>query len=332
MSRKQENNRRRRKKRKSFLKSFILSIVIFSIAGFGIIYAMNILNKVDSVEIPKDDVDLGIKDDAIEHNDVINIVLFGLDEPDSNNGGRSDSIMIASLDKVHKKIKLTSIMRDTYVNIPGHGMDKINHAHAFGGPELSIKTINQNFNMNIREFASVDFFGLENIINTLGGIEVDVKDNEVKHVNQGVRGMNIMDGKRGKQITGSGLQKLTGRQAVSYSRIRRAGDGDFERTQRQRFVLEQVIHKGLNAGITKYPELLNTAFPFVKTSLSKKEILSLGTFVLTSGIDDVDKFRLPLNKFLSEERINGVAYIVPNTLEDNTEALRAFIYDDVKEE
>ncbi|OLS02630.1 LCP family protein [Tissierella creatinophila] len=327
-----EHKKNRRKKRRSFFRVFLTSIFIFTLLGFGVMYGLSILNKVDSVKIPKNDTDLGINNDAVENRDVINIALFGLDEPDAENGGRSDSIIIASLDKVHKKIKLTSIMRDTYVDIPGHQKDKINHAHGFGGPELAIKTINQNFNMNIRDFATVDFFGLESIIDTLGGLEVDIKPNEVKYVNMGVRGMNIMDGKRGKQLSDSGLQNLTGRQAVAYSRIRKTGDGDFERTERQRFVLEQVIHKGLNAGISKYPSLLNTTLPFVKTSLSKKEILSLGTFVFTSGIETVEKYRLPLNNYLLEQKINGVAYIVPNTLEDNVEALKSFIYDDIKVE
>ena len=322
----------RRKRRRSFFRVFTLAVFIFLLIGAGIIYGYNTLNKVDNVEIPKNDEELGIKDDVFEHKDVLNIALFGLDEPEAINGGRSDSIIIASLDKVHKKIKLTSIMRDTYVEIPGYKNNKINHAHSYGGPELAIKTLNQNFDMNIREFATVDFFGLEKIIDTLGGLEINVKENEVEYANFGIRGMNRMDGKSGGYLEESGLQTLNGRQAVSYSRIRKTGDGDFERTERQRFVLEQVINKGLNAGIGKYPALLNTALPFVKTSLSKKEILSLGTFVLTSGINEVDKYRLPLDSLLKEEKINGVAYIIPDTLEDNVAALKKFIYDDIKTE
>lgn len=322
-----------RRKKQSFFKVFFIAILAFLIIGVGIIYAYNTLNKVDNVTIATDDEELEIDDNVMEHSDVMNIALFGLDEPDAKNGGRSDSIIVASLDKVHKKIKLTSIMRDTYVDIPGYGMDKINHAHSFGGPELAIKTINRNFDMNIREFATVDFFGLEKIINTLGGIEIDVlNDEERKYVNMGVRDMNRTDGKNGTHITDPGLQTLTGRQAVAYSRIRKTGDGDFERTQRQREVLEKVIHKGLDAGITKYPALLNTTLPYVTTSLSKTEILSLGKFVLTSNINKVDKYRLPLNKYLLEQKINGVSYIVPNTIEDNTAALKAYIYDDIKED
>lgn len=329
MSRKKRNNRR---KKRTFMRVFLVSIIIFALLGFGVMYGINILNKVDSVEIPQDDSALGIKDEAIDNSDVINIALFGLDEEDSENGGRADTIMIASLDKVHKKIKLTSIMRDMYVDIPGHKKDKINHSHSFGGPELAIKTINQNFDMNIREFVTIDFFGFEKIIDTLGGVKVDVKPNEVSYVNRGVRDANRLDGSNGKQITDSGTQVLNGRQAVAYSRIRKTGDGDFERTERQRFVLEQIIHKGLNSGITKYPALLNTALPLVKTSLSKTEMLSLGKFVFTSKIDTIDKYRLPVNGYFTEDKINGVFYLVPDSLEDNTRALKSFIYDDIKTE
>lgn len=329
MSRKKRNSRRRRK---SFFRVFLLSIFIFSLIGFGVTYIFNILNKVDSVEIPVDDTELGIKDEAIENSDVINIALFGLDQEEGESVNRADTIMIASLDKVHKKIKLTSIMRDTYVDIPGYKKDKINHSHAFGGPELSIKTINQNFDMNIREFVTIDFFGFEKIIDTLGGLEIDVKENEVFYVNRGVRDANRLDGTKGESISGSGLQTLDGRQAVAYSRIRKVGDGDFERTERQRFVLEQIVHKGLNAGITKYPSILNSALPLVKTSLSKTEMLSLGTFVFKSDIQEIDKYRLPINGHFLEEKIGGVFYLVPDTLEDNVDALKSFIYDDIKTE
>lgn len=324
--------RYKRKKNKSFFKIFISALILFTMLGILVAYGYNLLNKIDNVEIPKDDWSLGIKDDVVEDRNVINIALFGLDANPNDEPSRSDSIMIASLDKVHKKIKLTSIMRDTYLYIPDHGNDKANHAYAFGGGELAVRTINQNFDMNIRDFVTIDFFGLEKIIDALGGIEVDVKANEVSYVNRGVRDANRLDDSYGSSISSSGPQILTGRQAVAYSRIRKTGDGDFERTERQRFVLEELIHMGLNAGITQYPNLLNTALPLVETSLDKKEILSLGSFVFTSGIDKVEKYRIPLNKYLIDERINGAAVLVPNTLQDNVDALKAFIYDDIRED
>ncbi|NLJ98225.1 MAG: LCP family protein [Tissierellia bacterium] len=318
---------RKNKKRRRFRRVFFISLIIFA-AIF--VYGYNILNKMDSADISKDDTELGITDESADSKDVVNIALFGLDRRDTSGGGRSDSVMIASLDKKHKKIKLTSLMRDTYIDIPGRGMDKLNHAYSFGGPELAIRTINQNFNMNIREFATVDFFGLEKIIDVMGGVEIDVKSNEVKYINTGVKEMDRLDNSSSPLVQQEGTQLLTGRQAVSYSRIRKTGNGDYERTERQRVVLEQVLKRGMNAGITKYPALLNAMLPYVETSLSKPEILSLGTSVLTSGIRDIDQYRIPADGYVKNQTINGVSYVVPQSLEDNVMLLNKFIYEDEK--
>lgn len=329
---KKNKKKKHRTRRQIFRRVFFLSMLIFTLMGFGLLYAYNLLDKIESAEIPTNDKELGIKEDVFEDKKIINILLFGVDEKNSQHTGRSDSIMIATLDKQHKKIKLTSIMRDTYLDIPGKGMDKINHAYSIGGPELAIKTINQNFDMNIREYATVDFFGLEKIIDTLGGLEVNVKPNEVSFINNGVRNMNKLDGKNGKLLQSSGNITLTGRQAVAYSRIRKTGNGDYERTERQRIVLEKIINKGLNAGITKYPALLDAMLPHVETSLSKSEILSYGTSVITSGIKTIDKFRIPADGYVEDARINGISYVVPVELEDNVKILHTFIYDDKKPE
>lgn len=292
---------------------FTIAIILLILIGAPSFYSLQLLDKVNNVEIPKIDDELGIKEEIIEkHNkEITNIALFGVDSKSSLEKGRTDSIIILSLDREHKKIKLTSIMRDTYVNIPDKGMDKINHAYAFGGPELSLKTINQNFNINIREFVTVNFQGLEDIIEALGGVEVNVKENEVKHVPGSFSGNQILDGK----------------QALAYSRIRKTGNGDFERTERQRVILEKIIDKGLNQGIAQYPKLLNALLPYVETSLSKSEILKLGTSIFTSNIKNIEKFRIPLDEYSKSEKINGVYYLVPHTLEDNIESLQDFIYE-----
>ena len=301
-------------------KKILLPIILIIICLIAVgIYGSTILGKVNQVEITDKDQDLGIKEekdtnkeeDTKENTNITNIALFGIDSRSPEEKGRSDSIIIASLDRQHKKIKLTSIMRDTYVDINDRGMDKINHAYAFGGPELSIKTINQNFDMNIREFATVDFEGLENIIDVFGGIEVDIKANEISHV---------PNSHEGKQI-------LNGKQALAYSRIRKTGDGDFERTERQRFILEKIINQGLNAGISQYPKLLSTLFSYVDTSLSKGEMLKLGSSIFTSNIKTVEKFRIPVDEHGKGQMINSIYYLVPDTLEDNIKLLHEFIYE-----
>lgn len=289
-----------------------LVILILSIGGAAI-YISQLFGKMNSVAIPETDKDLGIKKEVLKKEEpkITNIALFGIDRRNPEERGRSDSIMIASIDTKHKKIKLTSIMRDTYVDIPGKGMDKINHAYAFGGPELSLKTINQNFDMNIREFATVDFGGLEHIINALGGVDVDIKDYEVRHVPDSY----------------VGTQTLNGKQALAYTRIRKSGNGDYERADRQRLVLEEIINKGLRAGVTKYPKLLNTTLPFVDTSLSKTEILKLGSSSFNADVKNVEQFRIPTDEHGQGQMIKQIYYLVPQTLEDNVGLLHEFIYE-----
>jgi len=300
-------------------KEIYMPIIILVLMTVSLrIYSVRLVGKVNTVEISHTDEDLGIKplvfeDETIteeEISKVINIALFGLDKRDSYEIGRSDSIIIASLDQENKKIKLTSVMRDTYVDIPGIGMDKINHAYAFGGPELSLKTINQNFHMNIRDFAAVDFDGLEHVIDILGGVEVTLNQDETRFV---------PGSKAGSQI-------LTGQQALAYSRIRATGNADFERTERQRTILEYVINKGLRAGITQYPKLLHAMLPYVDTSLSTDEILQLASSIFTSNIKNVEQFRIPLDNHAQGERINDIYYLVPDTLEDNIKLLHRFIF------
>ena len=153
-----KSNKKKKKKSLGFkiFIGFLCFILTIAIVGGG--YFIGLLNKMDNVELNKDN--LGIVEDEFKEydnvNKIKNIALFGVDATDGESG-RSDSIIIATVDPVHNKIKLTSIMRDSYVSIDGHGDDKINHAYAYGGPELAIKTINENFGMNIEDFVSVNF-------------------------------------------------------------------------------------------------------------------------------------------------------------------------------
>src|SRR5699024_7564303 len=167
MGRMQKKNRKKKKRnRKVILLFIIVAILGGSFGGFG----YSILDKIESRKISQSDEELGISGDN-KNDTVVNIALFGVDSRDTEGmSGRSDTVVIASIDKKHDKIKLTSLMRDTYLDIPNKGMDKLTHAYAYGGPELAIKTINQNFDMNIRDYATVDFFGLEAIIDALGGV------------------------------------------------------------------------------------------------------------------------------------------------------------------
>ncbi|MGL5506585.1 MAG: LCP family protein, partial [Paraclostridium sp.] len=175
----------------------------------------------------------------------INIALFGLDRRNEKEKARSDSIMIASIDINKQNIELVSLLRDTLVEIDGYGKDKLNHAYAYGGAPLAIQTINDNFDLNIDKYIAVDFFSLAKVIDILGGVEVELKDYEAKQINNNLVELNSIEGlsEGSDYISGKGIKNLNGRQAVAYSRIRKEGNGDYQRTERQRNILKSLAKK-----------------------------------------------------------------------------------------
>ena len=293
----------------------IIGVFLISIGGVYI-YGRHIYNKVEKVEVDKEEV--GITEEVEEklspyNNSVINIALFGVESYDGSTG-RSDSIIIATIDTIHKKLKLTSIMRDSYVNISGIGNDKINHAYAFGGPQLAIKTLNENFDLNIQDFVAVNFDSLPKIIDMLGGVTVDVTEEEVSHISG---------------INSAGTYNLTGAQALAYSRIRYATGGDYVRTERQRTILTKMYEKILSINPTQYTSLLNEGLSMLQTSLDYSKILELGTEVLKMGVTTLEQERFPLDGYCQGEIINGVYYLIFNK-SLTVEQLYNYIFEDVK--
>jgi len=161
----------------------VLGIIAVCVAA-GYTYMHFQLNKINKVDIPKTNEELNISNTASNLDAaVVNIALFGVDRRSESEIGRSDSIMILSIDKTHNKLKLSSIMRDTYVDVEGHGMNIITHAYVYGGAALAVKTLNTTFDLNIKDYVTVDFFGLEKIIDNVGGIELNITSEEVKYIN-----------------------------------------------------------------------------------------------------------------------------------------------------
>lgn len=320
--------RQKRKKKRSFPRKFFTFIFILVVLGISGAFAVSsiFLGDIDKVEISDD---LNISEELNKNKNIINIALFGIDTRDEGYSGRADTIMIGTLDKEHKKLKLTSIMRDTYVSIPERGFDKINHSYAYGGPELAIKTINQNFDMNITDYVTVNFEALEKIVDAVGGVEIDVKQSEISSLNHNIQELDNIDGITSEKVTSGGLQTLTGRQAVGYSRIRYIGNGDYERTERQRSVLENIVNKVLNEGsLTQTLTLIKNLTPYIETSLSNTQMVGYATSLFSSGIHTMENARLPLDEYAQEGTWNGTFYLKPKTLSDNVTYLHEFIYEE----
>lgn len=309
-------NKHSKKKMKTWLKWVIgiVSILVL-ILVIGVVAVYNTLGKMEQVSV--DTSDLSINYEEIQefenHEDIINIALFGIDSVDGVTG-RSDAIMIATIDPIHNKLKLTSIMRDSYVNIPDRGMDKINHAYAFGGPQLAIKTINENFGLDITDYMSVNFTSLPIIIDILGGVEINITEEEVPHI----PGVNSV-----------GTYTLTGNQALSYSRIRYASGGDYVRTERQRTVLNALFNKASTLSVTALPGLLNEVLPYVQTSMNTSDILSLGTKALGSISNGLAQDRFPRDGYCEGTMIDGIYYLAFDQATAK-EQMMSYIFDDIK--
>ncbi|MBK5245557.1 MAG: LCP family protein, partial [Eubacteriaceae bacterium] len=316
------------------MKKKIILIVLFllvSLVGTGIVYGFNTLGNIKAiVSVPKlDAATLKVNNDL--DIDTVNIAVFGIDGRSDIAGDRADTIMIVSMDFRNGTVKVTSVMRDLMVQIPAtkdtyETFDKINASYAYGGPELTVKTLNANFDLNITNYVVVNFDAMVDIVDALGGVEVNVKNQAVLDwTNKYIDDVNDKVDRGDPYLEAIGTQTLTGVQALAYSR-NRFSDNDYERTQRQREVVGQIIKKGFKIDILSGLNLLGKVYPYIKTTLSVQEMTTYAKAFLESSNKQFFEFRLPTDKFVRDAMINSISYVVPNTLADNVIALHAFIY------
>ncbi|WP_315074722.1 LCP family protein [uncultured Clostridium sp.] len=308
------------------LKKLFLSIVlIFCFISIAFITILNIyLNKINKINIDKTDIGANETfskqedtppnngEDSVQETNpnITNIALFGIDEVEGT-AGRSDCIMIFTIDNKHNKLKLSSIIRDSYVAIPTiNRKDKINHAYAFGGPKLALQTINANFNLNLDRFITVNFSSLPKIIDDIGGINLTITNDEFKYINDYIDDLNEKNNTNVSNITSPGIQLVNGIQALAYCRIRYTEGGDFERTQRHRNVLNQVFKKSKDIPITQYPKLLDEILPILHTNLDKTEIISLALNLNSLKNTTMLQDRFPCDEDGTGKVIDGIYYYV----------------------
>lgn len=236
---------------------------------------------------------------------VINVLLIGLDSSDAlEKGGRSDSIILASLNKKTHKITLSSFFRDTwtYMNISGQDRyNKINASYFYGGPEALIDTLEHNFKVDIDYYVAVDFSSFEDIINALGGITLEVQEYEAKYINR----TTVHTIEYGPAV------KLNGYEALVFARIRHSdADSDVSRTRRQRQVISALIQSAKGASLSQLNDALDTLFKYVKTDLSKMQILSYAAQALANGWVNYDIE----SKVFSEEDVFKTGYVGNNAV------------------
>ncbi len=264
---------------------------------------------------------------------VFNILLIGSDTRKSGGAGRSDAMILLSINKKTKKIIVTSILRDIYLQIPGKkNNNRINAAYAFGGADLLMETIEQNFKIQVEQYASVDFYAFIDIVDAVEGVTLEVTEKDIPVINGYVMELNQLTGQEETKdfLTEPGTLLLSGKQALGYARNRYVGNSDFERTARQRKVLEQIFKKVKNSELAEIKALLNIILPQITTNLTEGEIFSL-ILSLPSYIDyDIEQWSIPMAGTYSSKRIRGMA-VLGIDFNENIDELHSKVYDEALE-
>jgi len=330
------------------LKKIMASLLVIAsiFAGFFVAKAQvtfnNTLNHMNrDYDTALKNVDLsGIKVNSDEN--VVNILIVGNDfreEKGYEASGLTDTMIIATMDKKHKNLKLTSLMRDMLVDIPDNGTNKLNAANSFGGIELLYKTIAQNFNIELDGYVEVGFDAFEKIVNAVGGVEVELTESEASYLNS----TNYISKKRFRNVT-TGRQKLNGNQALGYCRIRKGGVktitglmDDYGRTWRQRTVISGVFSKIKSLSLPQCLDLANEILGnYVTTDLTNDAIISYMKDVIFMGTTEVTQLQIPISgyfrsSYAGEYSCGSVLVLTDGASSErnmsaNAEALNSFIF------
>ena len=326
---KKEKVKTNKKKKGRWLKvlgTILLTIILILaiLIGLAYMYITNKLSKMNTVQL--DESQLGITAEAsTKLAKYRNIAIFGVDsrEDDYGKGNRSDCIIIASINNETKEVRLISVYRDTYVNIQGHGLDKITHAYSYGEAPLAINTLNTNLDLNISEFVTVNFDSVSDAVDELGGVTINIENEEIKYINDYIDATAQITHKTAKHVTSAGRQTLDGVQAVAYSRIRYTAGGDYKRTERMRNVIEAMANKLKSKNIMEINNFMDEILPKVYTNISQKTVMSM--------IPDMMNYKVSTSIGWPYE-VKGITldrwYGVPVTLESNVVKLHQELFDD----
>lgn len=322
--------------------------VIFLISGGALCYASSIINSLGDADTIDDGKNYSVDDDRgngvisdnnlLADKDVLNVMLFGQDNKDSEgDNGRSDSMILLSIDVLNEQIKLTSFLRDTYVYIPSgdsnEGWNKLNAAYNYGGAKLTVKTIESNFGIQIDRYAIVDFNGFKDIIDALGGITIPITGNEARYINAQIdynnqkcdhipdkycesiyktdENGNYVYDRNGEKDEETQDVKLNGQQALWYARNRGSDEisdevfsgSDWDRTDRQRKVIKALIDEFKNASFTKLVSAVEKVGPMVQTNFKPNEITSLLTSALTIMKYPMYQFNIPIGEASDPDKL-----------------------------
>lgn len=322
-------------KKKSGKGSIVLMLIEIPILLFLIFFIWRFLMPtLKAGHVRVNEADIVVNEGVSTKDGYHNIALFGVDATDGrlDKNTRSDSIIIASINERTGEVRLCSVYRDTYLNQGNDRYGKCNASYANGGPELAINMLNMNLDLDITDFITVGFEGLTDAIDALGGVEIDVKADEVDHLNNYQLTIAKDLGRDYTKVAGPGRQTLNGLQATAYCRIRYIAGGDLTRARHQREVLMAALNKAKTASPSQIEEAARSVFPNILTSFDLEEILAL--------LKDVSKYEIteqagfPFDKEVAGstlytiDNIKKQSCIVPLNLDSNVVVLHKFLFDD----
>lgn len=312
-----------RKRRKRKLIVFIIEIVILA-AVIACFYFYNRLNLLDTQQVDESKIKVNEVDEEtqVTFEGYTTIAVFGLDNRETGvyTAGNSDMIMIMNINNDTREMNLVSVYRDTYLNVASAESDelifrKANNAYARGGPEQAITMLNRNLDLQIDNYVSVDFAAVAEAIDILGGIDIEIVDEEeLGWLNEYIQANNDILGTDSSLIDSPGQYTLDGTQAVAYARIRYTAGNDFKRAERQRRVFSEMMSKAKNANLSQLNQLIEAVFPDIQTDLSLKDLLSMASVMI--NYDMAHSIGFPFDR--TTETLSSVgSVVIPCSLESN---------------
>ena len=288
--------------------ALISILIIIPLMGIGYIYFK--LNSMYDKEEAKQ-INATEESERNKEKGITNILLVGVDGNNMEKGNRSDAMMIATIDEKNNDIRITSLARDTYVDIEGYSTEKLTHAYAYEGASLLINTIKNNFGIDVDKYVAVSFESFEKITDILGGVEINVSEKEVSQING---------------VKNSGIQIWNGSQALAYSRIRYI-DSAYERDNRQRTVIEALYNKFANGSSGNIMDIANEVLRYTKTNMAPLEIVSIANKAIKIKDTDFDQVEFPFEEARKDNNISEKGWVIEWDKDYNKDKLNKFIYD-----
>ncbi len=326
---KRNKKKRKAKKRKSRLKGFLVKLILLiAILAAGLYFLVgSVYKKLNYHEIDS------LVEEPMKADGVINILLIGSDSRDGGADGRSDAMILLSVSNKTKKIHMTSLLRDMYVEIPGHEGNRLNAAYSFGGAELLMETVEQNLDITVNRYVVVNFEAFANLVDAVGGVELELSSEEIELVNGYLNEYNLLTeqefGTNYMDTSKDGLVHLNGPQALAYTRNRYIGT-DFGRTERQRKVLTEVFQGLPKALVTNPTELFDGLMPNLTTNLTQEECYQLSLMAPVILTYDIEQGSIPLPGTYKDATIRQMS-VLEVDLEANKEYLHSILFEPAEE-